>query len=159
MNKKHLFSLLSISCVFSLGSATAAPAAYRHYTFDTVSDNATPDASSHQAHALLSGQELCEGVIGQALQFKAGSKGLALGDLGLQAPATLSFWMKTNGPQSDGRLLSQLEGAATQCGALRLADGSLTVWNAQEWSVVVNGLISTGIWQHVAVVLDRKSVV
>ena len=84
MNKKHLFSLLSISCVFSLGSATAEPAAYRHYTFDTVSDNATPDTSSHQAHALLSGQELCEGVIGQALQFKAGSKGLALGDLGNQ---------------------------------------------------------------------------
>jgi maltose/maltodextrin transport system substrate-binding protein len=159
MNKKHLFSLLSISCVFSLGSATAEPAAYRHYTFDTVSDNATPDASSHQAHALLSGQELCEGVIGQALQFKAGSKGLALGDLGLQAPATLSFWMKTNGPQSDGRLLSQLEGAATQCGALRLADGSLTVWNAQEWSVVVNGLISTGIWQHVAVVFKADGTV
>lgn len=73
--------------------AQAGEIPYRHWPFDELIENgaATPDVLSDKAHARVSGQELCEGVVGKALRFKAGSKGLTLGDLGLQAPATVSF--------------------------------------------------------------------
>ncbi len=139
----------------------ASSALYRHYKFDTLIENgaATPDVSPHKAHARLSGQELCEGVIGKALRFKAGNKGVVLGDLGLQAPATLCFWLKTDSSQGDGRILSQLEGKTSQSGSLRLTGGSLTTWNAEGWPVAVNGLSSKGLWQHVAVVFKEDGTV
>ena len=125
----------------------------RHYPFDTLIENgaATSDVLEGEAHAQLSGQELCEGVIGKALKFKVGNNGVDLGDLGLKAPATLSIWLKTDSSQVDGRLLSQLEGPTTQSGALRLVGGELQIWNARGWHVLVDGLSDKGIWQHVAV--------
>ena len=141
--------------------ASAAEGSDRHYPFDKLTNDglATPDILSSKAHALLSGQSLCEGVVGKALQFKAGTQGIDLGDLGLQAPATLSFWLKTDSAQTDARILSQLEGSATQAGALRLDGGSLQVWNTQAWTAVVNGLSDKGIWQHVAVVFREDGTV
>jgi hypothetical protein len=128
-----------------------------HWPFDELVDKgaATPDVSTNQAHARLSGQELCEGVVGKALQFKAGNKGVVLGDLGIQAPATLSFWLKTESSQTDGRILSQLEGATTHAGALRLVGGTLQIWNGTTWLTAVDGLNDKGIWQHVAVVFKE----
>jgi len=138
----------------SSGSADAEDSVYRHYTFDTLIENgaATPDSSLHKAHARLSGQELCEGVVGKALRFRAGNKGVGLGDLGLQAPATLTLWLQPAGPQADGRILSQLEGSTTQSGCLRLAGASLQAWSGTTWATVVNGLSDRGHWQHVALV-------
>lgn len=132
-----------------------------HWPFDELIDKgaATPGVSINKVQARLSGQQLCDGVVGKALEFKAESKGLALGDLGLQAPATVSFWLKTDHPQADGRLLSQLEGPTTQSGALRLAGGSLQVWNTQAWSVVVDGLSDNGDWQHIALVFKEDGTV
>lgn len=134
---------------------------HRHYTFDTLNESgaATPDASVHRVHALLSGQVWCDGMIGKALRFEAGNGGVVLGDLGLQAPATLSFWLKTDRPQADARILSQLEGAATQRGCLRLAEGSLQVWDGVEWPGVVSGPSDKSVWQHVAVVYSAEGTV
>lgn len=145
----------------SVEAASATRGPDRHYPFDKVITNGsvTPDVLSSQAHARLSGQEPCEGVIGKALRFKAGNKGIDLGDLGLQAPATLSFWIKSDRPQADGRILSQLEGPTTQSGALRLVGGSLQIWNTSGWPVVVNGLSDKGIWQRVAVVVKDDGTV
>ncbi len=126
---------------------------YRHWPFDELIENgaATPDTSPNKAHARLSGQELCEGVIGKALRFKAGGKGVVLGDLGIEAPAALCFWLKSDSAQAE-RIVSQLEGPTSQTGCLRLIGGSLQAWNAQGWPVVVNGLSHEDVWQHVAVV-------
>ena len=126
----------------------------------TIEGNSvTPDTSANKAHAKLSGQVITEGVLGKALQFNPGNKGVELGDLALQAPATLSFWIKTDSPQADARILSQLDGPPTQRGALRVNGGSLSVWNAQDWPVVVAGLSNKGIWQHVSVVFQQDGTV
>jgi glycerophosphoryl diester phosphodiesterase len=134
---------------------------YRHYTFDTLleSNAVTPDASSQQVHARLSGQTLCEGVSGKALRFEAGKNGVPLGDLGLQASASLAFWLKTESPKADARLLSQLEGVGPQTGCLRLSEGNLQVWDAAEWLSVVSGLKDTNVWQHIAVVYHADGAV
>ena len=144
----------------SLETASAAQGSDRHYPFDKLIQNgaATPEVLS-QAHARLSGQVLCDGSIGKALQFKAGNRGIELGDLGLRAPATLSFWFKSDSVQTDGRILSQLEGPAVQSGAIRINGGSLQVWNTEAWGVVVDGLSNKGLWQHVAVVFKDDGTV
>ena len=161
MRQALLLRLLSVICLSPLAASKAGEPAYRHWPFDDLIENGatTPDASPHQAHARLSGQELCEGVIGKALRFKAGNKGLVLGDLGLEAPATLCFWLKSGSAQADGRIFSQLEGPTTQSGSLRLTGASLQAWNAQGWPVVVAGLSDKGIWQHVAVVYREDGTV
>jgi len=114
---------------------------YRHWPFDTLIENgaATPDVSPNKTHVRLSGQELCEGVIGKALRFKAVGKGVVIGDLGLRALATLCFWLKTDRSQSDGRVLSQLEGSTFQSGTLRLTGEGLQVFNTQAWPIAVDG--------------------
>ena len=136
-------------------------ATYWHWPFDELVENGatTPDASPNKVHARLSGQELCKGVVGKALRFKAGNKGIGIGDLGLQAPATLCFWLKAERSKTDRRILSQLDSRAGQSGCLRLIDGSLQVWNAKGWPVVVDGLGDTDGWQHVAVVYEEDGVV
>ncbi|MDP6523396.1 MAG: hypothetical protein QGH15_04160 [Kiritimatiellia bacterium] len=53
-------------------------------------------------------------MVGKALLFKASTKGLSVGDLTLSAPATMSFWLKSDSAQADGRILSQLEGPTTE---------------------------------------------
>ena len=133
----------------------------RHYPFDTLIENgtATPDLLSSQSHVRLSGQEQCEGLVGNALRFKAGSKGIVLGDLDIQAPATIAFWIQSDSSKNDRRLFSQLEGATTQSGALRISQGELTVWNSKGWPTVVSGLSDKGIWQHVAVVFMEDGTV
>ena len=132
-----------------------------HWPFDELIENGevTTDVSPNKSHARLSGQTLCEGVVGKALQFNAGNNGVDIGDLGFQAPATFSFWLKTDSSQADGRILSQLEGPTTQSGALRLVGGSLQVWNTLGWPTVVDGLSDKGIWQHVAVVFKDDGTV
>ncbi len=153
MTQPLLLLFMSMVCLTQLASADL----YRHYTFDTLIENgaAAPDDSTNKVHARLSGQELCEGVIGKALRFEAGNGGVVLGDLDLQAPATLSFWMKWDGAQSDGRVFSQLEGPTTQSGSLRLSGGSLSAWNVTGWPMAVNGMSDKGVWQHVAVVYQK----
>jgi hypothetical protein len=127
---------------------------HRHFTFDTLDEGGSvaPDVSPRQVHARLSGQTPCGGVHGRALRFEPGNTGVLLGDLGLQAPASLAFWMKTEGAHTDTRLLSQLEGDAARMGSLRLSEGSLQVWDSVEWLPVVNGVGGRNDWQHVAVV-------
>ena len=63
-----------------------------------------------------------------------------LGDLDTQAPATIRFTLKTDRSQTDGRILSQLEGASTQAGALRMVGTTLQLWNGRNWLTAVTGL-------------------
>jgi len=161
MNKAQLLRIIMLACVLLLGMVPARASTYRHYRFNTLTENgtATPDASPNQVHVRLAGQELCDGVVGKALRFKAGNKGVALGDLGLRAPATLCFWLKTDGSQADPRILSQLEGPTTRAGCLRLTGGNLQIWSGTTWATVVNGLSDKGHWQHVALVFEEAGTV
>ena len=78
----------------------------------------------------------------------------ALGDLDTQAPATISFSLKTDRAQSDGRILSQLEGGINQAGALRMNGSTLQLWNGTTWLTAVDGLSDQGVRQHVALVFE-----
>jgi len=78
----------------------------------------------------------------------------APGDLDAQAPVTLSFKLKSQYSQTDGRILSQLEGASTQAGALRVVGSTLQLWNGQTWLTALNGLSAEGIEQHIALVFE-----
>ena len=145
----------------SAAPAKSKKATYWHWPFDALTENgtSTPDTSPNKLHAQLSGQELGDGVVGKALQFKTGGKGVVVGNLDFQAPATVSFWLKSNGEQADGRIFSQLEGETTQSGSFRLAGSTLQVWNAKGWPVAVDGLNNKGIWQHVALVYKADGTV
>ena len=79
-----------------------------------------------------------------------------LGDLDTQAPATISFTLKTDRSQTDGRILSQLEGASTQAGALRMVGTTLQLWNGRNWLTAVTGLNVQGKPQQIAVVFEAN---
>ena len=79
-----------------------------------------------------------------------------LGDLDTQAPATIRFSLKTDRSQTDGRILSQLEGASTQAGALRMVGTTLQLWNGRAWLTVLTGLNIQGKPQQIAVVFEAN---
>ena len=130
----------------------------RLWSFDSLSESVLSNFKS-QKFTLSSKQDLCEGVVGKALRFNAGSKGIELGDFNLVEPASLSFWLKTNTEQSDGRILSQLAGPGHQQGAIRWVNGDLQIWNSKGWPVVVSGLSSQGVWQHVVLAFEKDGTV
>ncbi|WDE97191.1 LamG domain-containing protein [Lentisphaera profundi] len=150
-----------IEAFSSEGSEQRLPASDRHYSFDSIDAKTATSANqlSSATPARLSGQTLTGGVNDKALQFKPGNKGVLLGDLGMKSPATISFWIKSDKLQSDGRLLSQLEGPSQQRGALRIVGGNLQVWNASDWPVVVSGLSHKNVWQHLVIVYNQDGTV
>ena len=79
-----------------------------------------------------------------------------LGDLDTQAPATIRVTLKTDRSQTDGRILSQLEGASTQAGALRMVGTTLQLWNGRAWLTAVTGLKVQGKPQQIAVVFEAN---
>lgn len=134
------------------GRAEGAVNSDRLYTFDTVDKNgATTPTTPVQFDARLTGQTLCDGVRGRALQFDEGDNGVLLGDLDLKAPATLSLWLKLTRSSPDMRVLSQLEGPGTQAGALRLRGRTLEVWDGRQWLPLAN-ISDKGVWQHLTLV-------
>ncbi len=127
----------------------------RLYAFDTVDNGGTTTPTTPvQFDARLTGQTLVEGVQGKALEFDAGNTGVLLGDLGLSAPATLALWLRHTVTPPDMRILSQLEGAGTQAGALRLAGVALEIWDGRQWLPLAN-ISNTGAWQHLALVFGE----
>jgi hypothetical protein len=89
----------------------------------------------------------------------AGCQPKHLGDLDVQAPATITFTLKTDRAQADGRILSQLEGADTQAGALRVKGTTLQLWNGRNWLTAVTGLNVQGKPQQIAVVFEANGTV
>ena len=148
----NLFIFLSF-CGFSV---MATDPVYRHWSFDEVSNNQVKDHSGNQVDLNLSSQKSDDGVLGKALEFPAGSQALDLGDLGLKAPVTLSFWMKTNTTQNDGRIFSQLNGPVHgQAGTLRINENNIELWNAKNWIPIIKGISDQGLWQHIAFVFRQ----
>ena len=133
----------------------------RLYTFEGLADNgaSAPDSSSRKLPARLSGQDLGEGIVGQALWFKEGNGEIILGDLGVQAPATVALWLRRSTPQADMRILSQLGGPTSQAGCLRVTENTLQIWNGKAWLTAVNGVNDKGEWQHVALAVGEDGTV
>lgn len=127
-----------------------------HWKFDelTQNDRMTPDASGNSRHGGIHGQQLVEGIIGQAMKFEGLDQIVEAGDLGLTAPASISFWFRTDDLFRDRRLFSQVEGADSQAGALRLDGVQVEVWDGKEWQVLIDRQMKIKEWMHVAVVFE-----
>lgn len=151
-----LLLILSSCSIWNCGGTTPEQESglYVHLTFDTLTDNdsITPDSSGNGHNGKTNGQILVDGVIGKALEFGGLDQIVDMGDLSLSVPCTIAFWFKTSDLFHDRRLFSQLEGAETQAGALRLDGARLEIWDGAEWAVLVDRLMKINKWMHVAVV-------
>lgn len=88
-----------------------------------------------------------------------------LGNLGLSTTAssgevTLSMWINPNTLGGDMRFFGQLTGPVAQGGAVRsTTGGGLQIWNGGAWlTAAPASSISTGVWQHLAMVWTNDSV-
>ena len=101
-----------------------------------------------------------DGVAAEHLEFKQieaaqfVSQAVDLGNLQLQAPATVAVWIRPEDIQNDRRILGQLAGATTQGGTLRLQEGQLQVWNGSAWQVLIAEGIAAETWTHITVVYE-----
>ena len=129
---------------------------YAYWKFDELTQNneLTPDTSGNDRHGSIHGQQLVEGIIGSAMKFEGLDQIVETGDIGLSAPATVAFWFKTDDLIHDRRLFSQLEGAESQAGALRLDGVQVEVWDGTEWQVLIDHQMKIKEWMHVAVVFE-----
>ena len=100
-----------------------------YWKFDELTANGdqTPDASGNGHHGRLHGQTLVDGVIGKAIQFDGYDQIIELGDLGISAPATVAFWVKTNDVFRDRRIFSPVDGSGS--GALRFDGTQMEIWD------------------------------
>lgn len=141
------------------GAATADEGLVVHLKFDELSADGqtTPDASGQGHHGQVHGQPLVDGVIGKAMHFEGYPEQIAeLGDLKLEAPATVAFWAKTRDLSNDRRVFSQLDGPPSQAGTIRLL-GQLDVWPGEgEWQGAVTRNFRHDTWMHLAVVFDAE---
>ena len=104
-----------------------------HWKFDKlIKDNTiTPDASGSGLQGLVHGQTLVDGIVGKAMKFEGYDQIVEVGDLKLNAPATVAFWVRTHDLIRDRRLFSQMEGAKNQAGALRFDSTQMEVWDVR----------------------------
>lgn len=73
---------------------------------------------------------------------------------------TISMWLFPDGLFSDNRIIGQTSGDTSQAGSVRvLANGAMEIWSGSTWlQVAPAGGLSTGFWQHLALVWKGKSV-
>ena len=147
--------VLIVQC--SGGKTTRDPDLAAYWKFDELSQNneMTPDVSGNGHDGRVHGQTLVDGVLGQAMLFEGLDQIVDTGDLGLTAPATVTFWFKTDDLIRDRHLLSQTAGPENQAGALRLDGVQVEVWDGSEWQVLINRDMRIKTWMHVAVVFEQ----
>ncbi len=129
-----------------------------HWKFDKlIKDNTiTPDASGSGLQGLVHGQTLVDGIVGKAMKFEGYDQIVEVGDLKLNAPATVAFWVRTHDLIRDRRLFSQMEGAENQAGALRFDSTQMEVWDGALWQVLIDRNLRINKWMHVAVVFEEN---
>jgi hypothetical protein len=157
MTRIQLLVSLAVAATWFTGAAAAEDDLVLHLKFDELGADGTttPDASGHARRVGVHGQGLVAGVAGQAIKFQGYPEQVVeLGDLKLQAPATVAFWMKTRNLCNDRRVLSQSEGSTALAGSIRIM-GQLDLWPGEnEWQGAVTRGIRHDTWMHFAVVFD-----
>ena len=70
------------------------------------------------------------------------------------------MWLLPDELSGDNRIIGQTSGDASQAGSVRvLANGALEIWSGSTWlQVAPAGGLSTGFWQHLALVWKGKAV-
>jgi maltose/maltodextrin transport system substrate-binding protein len=118
---------------------------------------------SNDGRLILRGQPAAGVKVAESSFFKGAlevelegtsATGVDVGNLKLQAPATVAFWMKPADISMDRRLLCQLDGVSTQAGTLRLIEGRLEIWSGQQWGILIPDGLAKKRWQHIAVVFN-----
>ncbi|MBN1292783.1 MAG: LamG domain-containing protein [Candidatus Latescibacteria bacterium] len=138
------------------GDSTRNPDLVAYWKFDDLTQNneTAPDATGNGHDGRVHGQKLVDGVIGKAMLFEGLDQIVETGDLGLKAPATVAFWLKTDDLFRDRHFFSQTEGSKKQAGALRLDGVQVEVWDGSEWQALINRDMRIKTWMHIAVVFD-----
>jgi hypothetical protein len=149
-----LVALFNIDCSGSGTGVTRELAA--HWAFDELAagDSETPDSSGNNHHGRIFGQTLVPGIIGKAMIFEGYDQIVNVGNLGLNAPATVTFWVKTHDVFRDRRIMSQLDGTEKQAGALRFDGTCVEVWDGTEWQALIDRRVKINTWMHIAVVFE-----
>ena len=162
MNRFLTATMLILAIAVNLNCSEQKPvpdqALAAYWKFDELTQNnrMTPDTSGNGHDGLVHGQSLVKGINGSAMQFEGYDQIVEVGDLGLKAPTTLSFWVKTNDVFHDRRLFSQMEGSENQSGALRFDGTQVEVWDGSTWQVLIDHNVRINTWIHVAVVYDEN---
>ncbi len=161
MNRRFISGLtiiLALGFSFSFKSWGRDNSLVLHLSFDrvTAGGNETPDSSGNRYVGRLHGQKVVPGIVGSALEFLGFDQIVQIGDLKIQGPATVAFWIRTNDLIRNRRLLSQLDGGPNQSGALRLDGGQLEVASGQDWRPLVTKGLRFDQWMHIAVVFDDQ---
>ncbi|MHC4996006.1 MAG: LamG-like jellyroll fold domain-containing protein [Planctomycetota bacterium] len=157
----HLAVFLMFATASGCASAPSERGLVGHWAFDQLISGGTrtPDASGRGRHARVYGQPLVEGVVGKAIRMEAFPEQIVeLGDLGLRAPMTVSFWFWTRDLFRDRMVLAQMDGAANPSGALRFDGGQLEVLHGGTWERLIRDGLRITRWMHVAVVYGADGV-
>jgi len=162
MNKFFMLFLFIIVASVSVSFSENRPAIdsdlVGHWKFDELSQNSetTPDASGNGHHGRIHGQSLVKGIIGSAMEFEGYDQIVEIGNLNLNAPATVAFWVKTNDVFHERMLFSQMEGTENQAGVLRFDGTQIEVWDGSNWLVLIDHYIRINKWLHIAVVFNEN---
>ncbi len=164
------------SCVLLLVLTTCAVACAEdrllgHWAFDELVDGVAPDASGHDRHGKVFGEELVDGVHGNAIRFNGVDQYVALGNLGEHQAVTVAFWMKPEQPEAaepadDNGGVRCWQGLVTsdawEAGVLHVPFGRRIVDAYYHQSESDRGRLESprlryGQWYHVAIVADTAS--
>ena len=128
--------------------------AVAYWSFDELSPDgaSTPDATGNGHDARLNGQTLVEGLSRKAMKFEGFDQTALVGNLGLTAPATVRFWMKTNDMFNERVIFAQTEGGEEQAGAIRIDAARIEVWDGDSWEAVIDRKMKIDEWMQIAVV-------
>lgn len=134
--------------------------AVAYWKFNETSGNTAYDETSNGHNGQIVGgtANWAVGKEGNALNLDGIDDYVNVGDMALNAPATVGIWVNKNAFVVDARLLSQLSGALTQGGALRYNFTQLEVWNGTNWQVLISSGLAIETWQHIVIVYDGTNV-
>ena len=102
------------------------------------------------------GEQLIGRDISAEIELMSSGQFIDLGDLKLNAPATIGLWIKGDALDDDQRLFVHLAGAADQAGSLRFDKRRLQVYDGigKDWQTLIGKGLEPGRWAHVAIVYE-----
>lgn len=132
------------------------------WSFNESSGSTAFDSSGNNRNGTWTGGPppyWAAGQTGNAGRFLTTNTYVNVGNLGLSGTGSLVFSINPSTSGSDHRIFSQLSGASSQSGALRLNGGAIEVWTGSAWvNIVPAGSIAANTWYRIGVVYSGGSV-